>query len=192
MKKFKKIDKSWTLFLDRDGVINKKLEGDYVKRWEEFEFIDGSISAIFQLAKIFGKVFIVTNQRGVGKGVMSRYQLEIIHKKMLNELSKNYVFIENIYYCTCISDRAYCRKPNIGMAMRAKAEYPDLDFKKAFMVGDSISDMVFGENLGMQKILIQDCSHFPVGFRHFNNLMVFKSLKEFSLSLEHSQSSMDT
>ena len=62
-----KIDKTWTLFLDRDGVINVKRDNDYVKNWEEFVFINGSIKAISRLTKVFGRIIIVTNQRGVGK-----------------------------------------------------------------------------------------------------------------------------
>jgi len=65
------IDKSWTLFLDRDGVINKKIDNDYVKAWEQFEFLPGVIEALKILSAKFGKIIIVTNQQGVGRQLMS-------------------------------------------------------------------------------------------------------------------------
>ena len=81
------IDSSWTLFLDRDGVINEKLENDYVKNWDEFKFKEGALQAIAGLGKIFGRVFVVTNQRGVGLGLMT--------EEILNEMYGN---IEPINY----------------------------------------------------------------------------------------------
>jgi len=74
---------SWNLFLDRDGVINEKIDNDYVRTWEEFKFVDGSLEAICAFERFFTKIFIVTNQRGVGKGLMSISQLNDIHNKML-------------------------------------------------------------------------------------------------------------
>lgn len=148
------IDKTWTLFLDRDGVINEKRNNDYVKNWEEFVFIKGSIEAISKLTEIFGRIIIVTNQRGVGKGVMKEEDLFNIHNNMLDQIESNSGKIDKIYSCYEVSEFAVCRKPNTGMAFKALVDFPDIDFKKSVMVGDSISDIMFGQKLGMKKILI--------------------------------------
>ncbi|MFD3408611.1 HAD-IIIA family hydrolase [Aquirufa sp. HETE-83D] len=175
-----KIDKSWTLFLDRDGVINEKRENDYVKNWEEFEFIDGSVEAIAKFSKIFGKIVVVTNQRGVGKGLMSKSQLDLIHWRMQKELINQHAYIDKIYSCTCLSDDSDCRKPNVGMAIKSQNDYPLIDFNKSVMVGDSISDMQFGNRLGMKCIYISK-------FNLRDNLFAathFESLYSFCISLE--------
>ena len=82
------IDKQWTLFLDRDGVINKKLDDDYVKNIEEFSFIKGSKEAIAVFNLLFGRIVVVTNQQGIGKGLMSKQDLKEVHDYMELELVK--------------------------------------------------------------------------------------------------------
>ena len=148
------IDKSWSLFLDRDGVINEKLENDYVKTWDEFRFKDGALEAIAGLGKIFGQVFVVTNQRGVGLGLMTEEQLCEIHEKMVTDVIRASGTIHKIYYCIEIDSSAECRKPNIGMGLKAKIDFPEIDFSKSVMIGDSISDMEFGKGLGMKTVFI--------------------------------------
>ena len=154
-----RIDKSWTLFLDRDGVINEKRENDYVKNWSEFSFINGSLDAISEFSDFFGKIIIVTNQRGVGRGLIKEEDLISIHHNMVKEIEVNSGRIDKIYYCSDVLDDAYCRKPNIGMGYRAKIDFPDIDFSKSVMVGDSISDIEFAESLGMKKIFIGKSNH---------------------------------
>lgn len=157
-KKFLKdlnIDKSWTLFLDRDGVINYKIENDYVKNWSQFKFLPDALKAIRVLSKIFGKIIIVTNQKGIGKKLMTEEDLKKIHRCMLIEILKTGGKIDKIYYCPCnIDDNCRCRKPNIGMALQSKKDFPEINFFKSIMVGDSFSDMEFGKKLGMLTILI--------------------------------------
>lgn len=154
MNNINRIDDSWTLFLDRDGVINKKRENDYVKNCDEFEFVDGALNAISVLSKKFITIVIVTNQRGVGKGLMTENDLLRIHEYMLHEINAIKGRIDNIYYCTEVSDESFFRKPNIGMALKAKCDYPIINFSKSIMVGDSLSDMQFADNLGMVKVII--------------------------------------
>ena len=156
MKKAFKIDKNWTLFLDRDGVINEKREDDYVKKWSEFSFINGSLEAISKLSNIFGKIIVVTNQRGVGRGLMTEEDLISIHVKMLEVVNINCGIIDKIYYCSDFLNDSENRKPNIGMAIKAKLDFPNIDFTKSVMVGDSITDMQFGNKLGMTCIMIDN------------------------------------
>lgn len=152
-----KIDKSWTLFLDRDGTINKKLEGDYVKKWEDFEFLPNVIHGLEKLSELFGNIIIITNQQGIGKNLMTEDELNFIHSKMLDEIFYNNGRIDKIYFCPALaSENCERRKPNTGMADEAKTEFPDIDFSRSVMVGDSISDMKFGKNKNMMTVFITD------------------------------------
>lgn len=151
MADFKKIDKSWTLFLDRDGVINYENVGDYITRWEDFRFYDGVQEALKTLAGLFGIVVIVTNQRGVAKGLMTGQDLLDIHAYMLGKIETTGGRIDKIYYCT---DEGPNRKPSPGMAYQAKADFPEIDFTKSIMIGNTMSDMMFGKSVGMTTIFI--------------------------------------
>ena len=172
------IDKNWTLFLDRDGVINKKRENDYVKNWREFSFIDGALEAISRLSNIFGKIIVVTNQRGVGKGIMTELQLLSIHDKLTKAVNQSAGRIDKIYYCTDILETSENRKPNIGMAIKAKMDYPNIEFRKSIIVGDSLSDMIFGEKLGMKRVLINVELNPLCETKYYD--FTFNSLVEFS------------
>ena len=155
MNKFiKEIDKSWTLFLDRDGVINKRIFGGYVKSWDEFEFLPGVLEAISIFSIIFNRIVIVTNQQGIGKGLMNESQLNTIHKKIIESVSNSGGRIDSIYYCPDLANKENnCRKPGINMASMAKEDFPDINLIKSIIVGDSVSDIMFGKNAGMKTIL---------------------------------------
>lgn len=149
------IDSSWSLFLDRDGVINKRIIGDYIKKWEEFEFLPGVPDAIQQFTELFGKLFIVTNQQGIGKGQMLESDLENIHEKMNQEIRYHGGNINKIYHSPYKEEeKSVFRKPNIGLARKAKIDFPGIEFNKSIMAGDSISDMQFGKNAGMITVFI--------------------------------------
>ena len=144
------IDRSWTLFLDRDGVINKKRHNDYVKSWSEFEFIPGVLEALALLSSKFSTIVIATNQQGVGKGLYTVEDLNVIHQKMMELIKQSGGRIDAIYFCSALEiENNDCRKPNTGMALQAKREFTNIDFSKSIMVGDAESDMIFGNSLGM-------------------------------------------
>jgi histidinol-phosphate phosphatase family protein len=173
------IDTSWSLFLDRDGVINRKLENDYVKHWMEFEFIDGVLPHFKKLNDIFGTIVVVTNQQGIGKGLYTREDLEIIHKNMLYELNYHKGTIHKVYFSPYLAaENHIMRKPNIGMAFEARKDFPTIDFAKSIIVGDSISDMEFGRAAGMKTVYIHEekTADSKIDFQ-------FSSLKEFILAL---------
>jgi histidinol-phosphate phosphatase family protein len=151
------IDRTWTLFLDRDGVINKKIDNDYVKNWVEFEFIDGVFDAIKYLNSLFGKIVVVTNQQGIGKRLYRQEDLELIHKNMCYEVAYHGGRIDKVYYSPYLANENHpTRKPGIGMALNAQADFPEINFSKSIMVGDSMSDMEFGKKAGMVTIFISD------------------------------------
>jgi D-glycero-D-manno-heptose 1,7-bisphosphate phosphatase len=145
----KNIDKGWTLFLDRDGVINDEKHMDYIHKWEEFRFYDGVKEALVIFAAKFERIIIVTNQRGVAKGLTKLEDLELIHKNMVEEFNLAGGRIDKIYYSADLDDDSPNRKPNTGMALQAKKDFPGVDFSRSIMVGNTLSDMKFGRNAGM-------------------------------------------
>ena len=150
-----KIDKSWTLFLDRDGVINTRLVDDYVKNINEFQFILGVSEAFKIFAKKFGHIIIVSNQQGVGKGIMTMQDVESVHDYMLKEIEKQQGRIDAIYVCPQLkSDPDNFRKPSPRMAYMAQHDFPNIDLEKSIMVGDMSSDLEFGKNCGMLTVVV--------------------------------------
>lgn len=142
------------LFLDRDGVINIERPDDYVKDIPEFVFIEGSLAAIAKLTAKFDHIFIITNQRGVGRGVMSADSLHEVHNYMLSEIEKIGGTVSKIYVCTDTDSTSINRKPNVGMAFRAQCDFPDINFSQSIMIGNSKSDIEFGNKLGMHTVLV--------------------------------------
>src|SRR4051812_44868832 len=112
------INSQWTLFLDRDGVINKDKE-PYTLNENEFEFYEGVPDAIKSLGEIFQRVIVITNQRGVGRKLMTVQDLLRIHEKMIKEIENKGGKIDRIYYCTASDNSDPDRKPNPGMAYKA-------------------------------------------------------------------------
>lgn len=172
------IDKSWTLFLDRDGVINERLIGDYVKTPEEFCFMPGVPEAIAKLSKVFGLIIIVTNQQGIGKELMTEEELRIIHDIMVTGIHEAGGRVNKIYHSPHL-ERANnpTRKPNTGMALQAQKDFREIDFTKSVMVGDGLHDMEFGRRLGMQRVFISDAH--KSGYKDVCDF-IFPSLKAFS------------
>jgi histidinol-phosphate phosphatase family protein len=155
MRFFIKTHSAKFLFLDRDGVINKHLPGDYVKNIAQFEFLPGVLDAIIKFNHFFSRIVIVTNQQGIGKNLYSEKDLNEVHQFMTTKIKEAGGTIDAIYFCPSLEiENPICRKPNVGMGLQAKRDFPDIDFKQSVMIGDSMSDMQFGRNLGMFTILI--------------------------------------
>jgi D-glycero-D-manno-heptose 1,7-bisphosphate phosphatase len=149
------IDSSWTLFLDRDGVINHEKDADYIYHYGEFEFYEGVRQALQYLSTRFGKIIIITNQRGVGRQLMTEQDLLSIHEQMLADIEAAGGRVHKIYYCTANDDEHSHRKPNPGMAREALRDFPEIELSKSIMVGNKLSDMQFGRNAGMQTVFVQ-------------------------------------
>ncbi|HMP29006.1 MAG TPA: HAD-IIIA family hydrolase [Saprospiraceae bacterium] len=149
------VDPSWTLFLDRDGVINRKIDFGYVSKISEFDFAKGAIEALYRLTDQFNRIIVVTNQQGIGKGIMTHDDLNKIHQFMLYEVENAHGRIDQIYYSADLDHLdSFSRKPSPGMAFQAQKDYPDINFEKSIMIGDSITDLVFGKTLGMKTVYI--------------------------------------
>jgi D-glycero-D-manno-heptose 1,7-bisphosphate phosphatase len=158
-------DKTWTLFLDRDGVINVESVGSYITSWGEFVFHNGVLHALRSLGRVFGNIVIVSNQRGVGKGVMTMDALREINKNMLEAIEEKGGRIDKIYAATAVADEDRNRKPNTGMGLQAQEDIPTIDFKKSVMIGNSLSDMEFGKRLSMHTIFLTT-KHEPFSLPH--------------------------
>jgi len=150
-----KINNSWTLFLDRDGVVNQRKIGGYITVVDEFEFLNGVLQAIACASKIFGKIIVVTNQQGIGKGLMTEQQLAQVHEHMISKVQENNGRIDQVYFSPFLAEtNHHTRKPNPGMAVQAAKDFPQISFKRSIMLGDSASDMEFARSLGMKTVFI--------------------------------------
>jgi histidinol-phosphate phosphatase family protein len=177
-----KIDRRWTLFLDRDGVINVEKEQSYIFHYGEFAFYEDNLEALRLLAGIFPRIVVVTNQRGVGKGLMTGEDLADIHKKMTADVAAAGGRIDAIYYCDSLSDDHPHRKPNPGMALAAQQDLPEVDLTRSIMVGNNLSDMEFGRNAGMHTVFLSTtCQEPPLPHPAID--LVFRSLYEFVQAL---------
>lgn len=179
----KNIDKDWTLFLDRDGVLNERIYGDYIRSPGGLKFLPGVLESMAVFADVFGKIIVVTNQQGVGKGLMTEDTLKAIHDHMRLAIARAGGRLDAIYCCTDLaSEKEHCRKPGTYMALQAKKDFPGIDFHKSIMVGDTKSDMEFGRNSGMFNVLVGD-ETVPAHLVHF----YAKNLQDFSQRIRKAQ-----
>ena len=143
------------IFLDRDGVINR-YPGDkqYVTSLRKFRFLPGVKKAIALLTKSGFRIFIASNQAGVGRGIYSQRTLDAITAKMLSDIEIAGGRITKVYYCTHRKDEGCsCRKPRPGMLKRAAKEFK-FSLKNAYFVGDTFRDLFTAKNAGCKPILV--------------------------------------
>lgn len=146
-----------TLFLDRDGVINVKLEERYVRNSNEFEFMQGALVAISYLSKLFKRILIVTNQQAIGKGIMTADDLNLLHSFMTSEIEKLNGKIDKIYFCPHLdTENCNCRKPNPGMINQAIADFPEIDCQNSYLIGDSDSDIEAGNRMKLNTVKVDN------------------------------------
>ncbi len=145
----------YTLFLDRDGVINERIVDGYVLKWDQFRFIPGVPEAMKGLAQLFRRIIIVTNQQGIGKGLMTEADLSRINQAMIKSVMAYGGRIDEVFHCPDTEGTpGNCRKPGPTLAVRARERFPEISFKRSIMIGDSSSDMQFAANLGMRSVFI--------------------------------------
>ena len=146
-----------TLFLDRDGVINKKLEGRYVRNFSEFDFIEGALDAISKLSNVFDRIIIVTNQQGIAKEIMSEADLNTLHTQMVKMIEQSCGKINKIYYCPHLEEMdCICRKPKSGMIQHAIIDFPEIIIDNSYLVGDSDSDIEAGRSMNLNTFKVDN------------------------------------
>lgn len=178
-----KTDKSWTLFLDRDGVINYEKEKDYIHTWSEFRFYPGAKESFKVFSNKFHRIIIVTNQKGVGKGLTKLEDLHTIHANMQQEIENAGGHIDAVFYCSDLDNDSPFRKPNPGMGLQAAKQFPDVNLQKSIMVGNNLSDMEFGRNLGMLTVFLLTTNP-ELSLPDERIDLVFADLHEFSNALQ--------
>jgi D-glycero-D-manno-heptose 1,7-bisphosphate phosphatase len=144
------------IFLDRDGVLNRKLpEGAYVSTWEQFEWLPGAVEAVARMTCAGWTVLVVTNQRGIALGRLTANQLDLIHDKVRADLERQGGRLDGIYYCPHDHGECHCRKPGTGLFEQAMQEFPQANAHNSVVIGDSLSDIQAGKQLGMKTIFIR-------------------------------------
>lgn len=142
-----------TVFLDRDGVINRN-RADYVKSWAEFRFLPGACHAIAALSRAGRRVFVVTNQACVGRSIASAAAIEDIHRRMMAQVERVGGKIERVLWCPHHpDDGCECRKPAPGLLFRARDEY-QVDLTRSVFVGDSLGDLQAAQAAHVPAILV--------------------------------------
>ncbi|MEO6837567.1 MAG: HAD-IIIA family hydrolase [Ginsengibacter sp.] len=168
------IDSTWALFIDRDGVVNDEKHLDYIHTWQEFKFYKGVKEAFQIFNKKFGHIIMVTNQRGVAKGLTKLEDLQLIHKNMKKEIQDAGGRIDEVYVCTEMESPN--RKPNPGMGLQALKDFPDIELSKSIMIGNTLSDMQFGRNLGVKINVFLPTTRKDVDLKNVTIDMVFNDL----------------
>jgi len=146
-----------TIFLDRDGVINKEI--NYLYKIEEFEFIDGVFEACKYLINLNYQIIIVTNQSGIARGYYSERDYQILNTWMLAQFKKNNIIIFDIFHCPHLPDsNCNCRKPKPGMFLEAKYKH-NIDMKKSWLIGDKEVDIISANNSGISNTILVRSGH---------------------------------
>ena len=148
----------YTLFLDRDGVLNLPIVDDYARKADDLVLVEDIVQSMSSLIGLFKRVVLVTNQQGVGRELMSERDLEDVHLKLYLALkSQGIVWFDAAFFAPYLKteDHAW-RKPSNGMLLMAKEYFNDIDFSKAIMVGDSPGDMKLADTVGLLKVRIEN------------------------------------
>jgi D-glycero-D-manno-heptose 1,7-bisphosphate phosphatase len=151
-----------TVFLDRDGVLNRKMpEGRYVERWEDFHVLAGVPEAIARLNQAGLRVIVVSNQRGIALGLYTIRDVDALHAAFQARLNLQGARIDGFFVCPHLVGHCDCRKPLPGLFNQAVAAFPGITAASSVMIGDSLVDMEFGRRLGMAAILVEEETEHP-------------------------------
>ncbi len=144
------------VFLDRDGVTNRKLpEGQFVRSWRDFEFLPGAESAIAALNRSGRHIIVISNQRGIALGLYTRADVETLHMKLQERMAEHDAHIDAFYYCPHDRNQCDCRKPKTGLFEQVFRDFPEASAQNSIVIGDSLSDIQAARTLGLLAIFIQ-------------------------------------
>jgi len=183
--------RDWCLFLDRDGVINRQVVGDYVRRWQQFEWLPGAVPALRMLREWAPHLVVVTNQQGIGKGLMSTDDVAAIHQRLQSQIACEGREIDSFQVCPHLeSSGCRCRKPQPGLVLDWLAQHPEVDPSLSIVVGDSLVDLRLAE---MVAAATGGCASVQIGGARLPATAdaSFDSLLDFAAALEHGMGRID-
>lgn len=179
--------REWCLFLDRDGVINRQIGGDYVRNWTQFEWLPEAVQALRVLRDWAPHIVIVTNQQGVGKGLMGGDDVEAIHQHIQQDLAVTGVVIDDFQVCPHLQSlECACRKPRPGLVLEWLERHPGCEGALSVMVGDSPGDLGLARNV---SAVTGGCASIRIGGDELNGTgdAAFGSLWEFARAIGHAR-----
>lgn len=179
----RRVGKEWCLFLDRDGVLNRQIVGDYVRTWAEFEWLPNAIAALKVLQDWAPFIVIVTNQQGIGKGLMSSGDIAVIHDNLRAGLTAEAVNLDAIQVCPHLeSAGCVCRKPKPGLVLGWLRNSPAIAARLSVVVGDSLSDIQLARNVAA---VVGGCASIYIGGAGLAGADVtFDSLWDFAVAVD--------
>ena len=146
-----------TIFLDRDGVINKEI--NYLYKIDDFEFIDGIFEACLYLKSLGYEIIIITNQSGISRGYYSQNDYLKLTNWMLNQFNNHGISILDTYHCPHSPESSCnCRKPRPGMFLLA-GEKHNIDMHQSWMIGDKETDITGANNAGITNTILVRSGH---------------------------------
>lgn len=183
-----RVGRQWCLFLDRDGVINRQIVGDYVRHWQQFDWLPSASEALKLLRRWAPRLVIVTNQQGIGKGLMTSCDVAVIHDCIQKEIAADGgPVIDAFQVCPHLESAACsCRKPQPGLVLDWLQKHTDVDPSLSVMVGDSTSDLELAQNIAAE---VGGCAAIKIGIsdRGARVDASFDSLFEFATVVEHAR-----
>ena len=145
------------VFLDRDGVINRKApESQYIWQWDDFHLLENADRAIALLNRAGMSVLVVTNQRGIHKGLYALDQVDALHQRLQEKLAGIGAHIDRFYVCPHDEGQCDCRKPKTGLLDQAFEDFPAAEKSNSLLIGDSLSDIELARRFGIASILIDN------------------------------------
>ena len=146
-----------TIFLDRDGVINKEIK--YLHKIKDFEFIDGIFESCKYLKSLGYKIIVITNQSGISRGYYSKNDFQIITNWMIDQFNNNNIKILDVLYCPHLPNtKCNCRKPKPGMLFEAKKKH-NINMNKSWLIGDKETDIIAANNAGINNTILVKSGH---------------------------------
>jgi histidinol-phosphate phosphatase family protein len=179
--------REWCLFLDRDGVINRQRVGEYVRSWRQFEWLPDASRALRKLREWAPHLVVVTNQQGIGKGLMSADDVAAIHQHLQAELAADGVVIDAFQVCPHLeSARCACRKPRPGLVLDWLRNHPDSESLLSIVVGDSQGDLELAHNVAATA---GGCASIQIGRGSSRGVVnaSFDSLWDFAVAVGHAR-----
>ena len=146
-----------TIFLDRDGVINKEI--NYLHKIDDFEFIDGVFESCQYLISLDYQIIVITNQSGISRGYYTEKDFQTITEWMLAQFKKNDINILDVFHCPHSPDsHCNCRKPKPGMLLNARYKH-NINMQNSWIIGDKEADIMAGINSGINNTILVQNSH---------------------------------